>query len=334
MWVFKLAPNPVERFYRGGERIARFRRAEKWPSQAPEEWIASTTTVYGEEKRGLSLLDGRTLRDIIRDAPEAFLGPRLATKGDDPGLLVKLLDAGERLPVHYHPSDEVARRVLQYPSGKTEAWFVVAAEPGAVVWLGFARAVEPAELLRLLETRESEQLLSLLTRIPVRAGDALYVPAGVPHAIGEGVLIVEWQEASDLSVLLEWWVAGEAFADSWHLGLGQQGAVAQIDFTVWDAAVLQHNVRHVAALPGRHRLFPTEADRFFRGERVVVRDTIRLEPSYQVLIFLAGHGTLRDASGAELEVSAGQVVLAAHAAGALDVSGDLDFVRCLPGDLS
>src|SRR5205823_4844078 len=115
-------------------------------------------------------------------------------------LLVKLLDAGERLPVHYHPDDDFARR-HGFAHGKTEAWLVVEAEPGAAVWLGFRDEID-RDALR--ERLDREELLALLHEQPVSAGGYVFVPAGVPHAIGEGILIVELQQPSDLSVLLEW----------------------------------------------------------------------------------------------------------------------------------
>ena len=142
----RLAPNPIHRFYRGGPAIARFRGIPLEDDHAPEDWIGSTTTVFGEETLGLSVLeDGRTLRDAVAEDPEGFLGPEhVARFGADTMLLVKLLDAGERLPVHYHPDDDFARR-RSFAHGKTEAWLIVEAKPGAVVWLGFRFARKRVE---------------------------------------------------------------------------------------------------------------------------------------------------------------------------------------------
>ncbi len=332
MWLYRLMPNPVERFYRGGQWIAQFRHATHWPPQAPEEWIASTTTVYGDPVRGLSTLDGALLRDHIAADPLAFLGPQyVARHGPEPNLLTKLLEAGQRLPVHYHPDDTVARERLGYPRGKTEAWFVIRAEPDSRVWLGFHRPVAAEELQQLLAARDSNGLLALLREVPVRPGDALYVPAGTPHAIGEGIVIVELQQASDLSVLLEWWPFDSELAETWHLGLTPAGALAALDWTVWDDERTRTNVRHVPATPGRHRLFPEVADPYFRGERVVVTDAVELEQGYQLLIVLTGSGVVEAASGETLPLSAGDAVLAAFAAGPLRLAGQLDVVRCLPG---
>ncbi len=331
MWVFELGPNPVERFYRGGARIAAFRRVPSWPQRAPEEWLASTTTVYGESTRGLTLIDGKLLRVALQEDPEGFLGPEWHrfTRAE-PGLLVKLLDAGERLPVHYHPNDQVARSRLRYLFGKTEAWFIMEAEPNSAVWLGFARAMSPYEVLQLIEKRDSEGLLESLRKIPVRAGDALFVPAGTPHAIGEGILMTELQEASDLSLLLEWWLIGDDAASSWHLGMGPEEAVQQLDYTVWNDDMVARNVRHVPNVPGYYRVFPEVADVYFRAERIVTVSVTEFEPAYQVLIILSGQGEL--AVGTELKhIQSGDVLLIGYAAGSVTIRGHLDVLRCLPG---
>src|SRR5262249_59743984 len=107
-----------------------------------------TTTRYGQASAGRSVLpDGTLLADAIAAEPVAWLGAaHVARHGADPALLVKLLDAGERLPVHVHPDRPFALAHLASPYGKTEAWIVLDAAPGATGHLGFTRAVAPAEL--------------------------------------------------------------------------------------------------------------------------------------------------------------------------------------------
>src|SRR3954465_4960348 len=102
-----LAPNLVQRPYRGGQRLARFRGADLGGEERmPEEWLASTTHFYGQTDKGPSILpDGRPLADAVKSDPVAYLGPdHVATFGADSALLVKLLDAQQRLSVHLHPS--------------------------------------------------------------------------------------------------------------------------------------------------------------------------------------------------------------------------------------
>ena len=114
--------------------------------------------------------------------------------GPDPSLLVKLLDAGQRLPVHFHPGRAFARDALGLTHGKTEAWVIVEADPGAAVHVGFSRPVAPDEVRDWMRAQDSTAMLAAMHEIPVEAGDAVFVPAGTSHAIGAGILLVELQE--------------------------------------------------------------------------------------------------------------------------------------------
>src|SRR6478672_5690924 len=117
-----LTPNLPGTFYAGSGRLADFRGADL-PNR-PEEWIASTTRRFGQGDSGLSELpDGTTLLDAVTADPQGWLG-----HGDpNVGLLVKLLDAGQRLPLHVHPSRDFASSHLASPYGKTEAWIILEA---------------------------------------------------------------------------------------------------------------------------------------------------------------------------------------------------------------
>ncbi len=119
-------------------------------------------------------------------------------------MLVKLLDAGQQLPVHVHPNRSFAYRHLGSRHGKTESWVVLGArgaEP--VVYVGWSHDVETAELSRMGgrpgrggDAREHAPL-------EVEPGDAVLVPAGTAHAIGEGIFAVELQEPTDFSIMLQ-----------------------------------------------------------------------------------------------------------------------------------
>ena len=120
--------NQPKQFYRGGRAIAELRGLDS-QDDSTEDWVASTTVRYGMDVDGLSRLpDGRYLRDAVEADPEAWLGPRhRAYFGSSPTLLVKLLDAGERLPVHVHPPRSFAYRHLGSRHGEAEAWVVLGA---------------------------------------------------------------------------------------------------------------------------------------------------------------------------------------------------------------
>jgi mannose-6-phosphate isomerase len=333
----KLAPNQLHRFYRGGEAIARFRGVAFDDEYAPEDWVGSTTTIHGENGLGLSTLpDGRLVRDAILADAQAFLGPVHAARyGPDPALLVKLLDAGERLPVHAHPDRAFAHRHLGLDHGKTEAWLIV--ETGsapATAYLGFAEDVGQRELADWVERQDGERMLGALNELEVEPGDSIFVPAGVPHAIGEGIFLVELQEPSDLSVLLEWRGFQVDGARDGHLGLGFDTALGSIRRAAVGADELARLVRKTAAVPasrpGVLSLLPHDASAFFRAERLHPHPAVSLEPAFAILVVVDGDGQLVCEDGETLRLSRGETALVTYAAGSTELTGALDAIRCLP----
>ncbi|MEA2288892.1 MAG: mannose-6-phosphate isomerase [Solirubrobacteraceae bacterium] len=326
-----LPPNWVPRFYRGGPAIAELRGIEPPGDRVPEDWVGSTTTVFGEAELGLSRLsDGRLLRDAIAADPVGFLGPdHAARRGPDPGLLVKLLDAGQRLPVHVHPDDAFARERLGGPVGKTEAWIVVAtAGPDAGVAAGFRDDVPAETLERWVREQDHDAMLAALNPIPVTPGDAIFVPAGVAHAIGQGILIVELQQPSDMSVLLEWDGFGVDDEQEATLGLGWDVALRAVDLGRRDAAALRGpGLRGDGAVK---RLLPEAADAFFRADRIAPAPIARLDRGFAILVVTEGAGAVLPESGPPLPVRRGDTVLMPWAAGACHLEGDVVAIACRP----
>jgi len=312
---------PPERFYRGGQRITSFRGESAALEREPEDWVASTTTLNGETALGLSSLpDGHTLLEAITRAPVDWLGAdHLARYGADPRLLVKLLDAGERLPVHAHPSGEFASRHLGRAHGKTEAWFILS---DGEVHVGLRRDVSPDELAELVATQNTGRLLALLHRINVKAGDVVLVPAGMLHTIGAGVFLVELQEPEDLSILLEWKDFAIDGARLGHLGLGFGIALTAVETRARSAGEIANLARPAG---WGASVLPAEADPFFRLERLAVRGTTTIDAGFAVLIVTDGSISL----GA-LTLPRGSTLLVPHSAGPLSLSGDGEAVVCRP----
>ena len=312
-----LPPNQFRRFYSGGARIDALRGVPAGPDGRPEDWIGSTTTAFGSDSEGLSrVADGRLVRDLVRADPEALLGPDHVRRfGADPGLLVKLLDAGERLPVHLHPGRAFARSRLGSRWGKTEAWLILAADPGASVHVGLREPLDRATLRRWVDEQDAGAMLAALHGLPVAAGSCVFVPAGTLHAIGAGILLLELQEPTDFSVLVEWRRFG-VDSGAQHLELG------------WDEALAAAELGATAAAGGDS--LPAAADPYFRADRA--GPGAERDASFAVLVALGGSGTLRTEHGDELALRAGTTALVPFAAGATVFEGELDVVRCLPPD--
>lgn len=131
-------------------------------------------------------------------APKAPLGEVWWTAEPELTLLPKLLFTEERLSVQVHPDDRQARaRGLM--NGKTEMWHVLRADPGAVIGLGFKRALTKDEARAAALSGAIEELMEW---IPVEAGDTVLTPAGTVHALGAGLVICEIQQTSDTTYRL------------------------------------------------------------------------------------------------------------------------------------
>lgn len=137
---------------------------------------------------------GMPLGALIQTHKEAILGASSTPDGEFP-LLIKFIDAGDKLSVQVHPDDRYAARV-ENGRGKTEMWYIVEADAGAEIVCGLADGVDRDTYANMVAAGDTE---SALRRIPVHAGETYFIPAGLPHAIGGGILIAEIQQNCDLT---------------------------------------------------------------------------------------------------------------------------------------
>ncbi|WP_295830560.1 class I mannose-6-phosphate isomerase, partial [uncultured Microbacterium sp.] len=233
-----LPPNPVQHFYLGGDRIAALRGIVPETDRQPEEWLGSTVSRFGSDEIGLAVTDeGAFLRDLVSADRAAWVGARAGRDAADLGILVKLLDARQRLPVHVHPDRAFAGAHLDCPYGKTEAWFVLETEDDCAVHVGWNQDVDRDELDRRRDAQDSEWMLSRMNRVVVRPGMGVLVPAGTVHAIDGGIFVAEVQEPTDFSILLEWSVTTSTREES-HLDLGFDAVMPAVSTAKLDAAAL------------------------------------------------------------------------------------------------
>ena len=142
-------------------------------------------------------LAGQTLGDLCRRFGTALTGEAAPLKDRFP-LLIKFLFPREKLSVQVHPDDAMARRLGQ-PCGKTECWYVLAAEPGAQVGVGLKPGVTKEQFARAIKNGSAEKMLNW---IDIQPGELIYVEAGTVHAIGPGSILVETQQNSDITFRL------------------------------------------------------------------------------------------------------------------------------------
>lgn len=246
---------------------------------------------------------GWTLSRLMREHGTELLGPGFVD--DDANatqfpLLVKFLDAHDRLSVQVHPHDELARQYDPTENGKTEAWVVIAADLGSLLYAGLRQDVDESQLRRALEAGEVE---TLLHTIVVKPGDCLFVPAGTVHAIGEGILLAEIQQQSDLTFRLYDW--GRVDADGRPRAIHIEESIACIDF---QRGPLEVVTPQPTDQTGRQRLVDCEQ---FVIDRIITDAPLSFsnDDRCHVLMTLAGNGTLADSWIESTTLNAGQTVL-------------------------
>jgi mannose-6-phosphate isomerase len=176
-------------------------------------------------------LAGRDLRWLMEHEEPALMGNAGAASGRFP-LLVKLLDARQKLSLQVHPPAKIAARLGGEP--KTEMWYIAEADPGAELFVGLRRGSTRAEFEQRLE---SGTVAECFHRLPVKAGDAMFLPSGRVHAIGAGLVIFEIQQNSDTTYrVFDWNRVG---LDGRPRELHLQQSLESIDFSDFEPGLAQ-----------------------------------------------------------------------------------------------
>lgn len=179
----------------GGDRIAALKHIESPRCDIGESWEISAIPGH-ESVVADGVFKGLSITELVGRYGASLVGSEVVAKwGDTFPLLIKFIDARHDLSVQVHPDDEMALR-CHCSRGKTEMWYVIDAEPGAVIYAGFPRTTTPESFFR---SASEGTALESLSRFEAEKGQFYYIPAGTVHAIGAGVLIAEIQETSDIS---------------------------------------------------------------------------------------------------------------------------------------
>ncbi len=196
-------------------------------------------------------LDGMSLHQLVTERGAELLGRHYPQRRFP--LLLKYLDAHRHLSIQVHPNDAVAAQMGLDDCGKTEAWVVLAAEPGSWIWAGLKRPVDREILRQAIAGGDLEQYVH---RFQPSAGQCVVLPAGTVHALGEGLLVAEIQQASDLTFRLYDW--GRMGSDGQPRELHIEEGLAAMD---WDQGPVEPVVPvSTEATPGVERL--VECDKF------------------------------------------------------------------------
>ncbi len=194
LYPFKFQPILKERLWGGtklkevlGKPIVSDITGESWELSAVQGDISIVAN---------GTLSGTPLQEIIDEEPEALLGKDVVRRfGKDFPILIKFIDAKQDLSIQLHPNDKLAKE-RHNSFGKTEMWYVMDADPGANLIVGFNKNVTREEYSKSLE---NDSLLDLLNYEQVEEGDTFFINTGKIHAIGAGVLLAEIQQTSDIT---------------------------------------------------------------------------------------------------------------------------------------
>jgi len=349
----RLAPNRVYRFYKGGGLMDRFRGLPNpEDTMFPEDWVGSATPAINPPEHtydgeGLSTVEvggtGYAIAELLAERPKDVAGARIVERyGVTTALLVKLLDAGSRLPVHVHPTRDFARQVFDSQFGKAEAWYVVATRqiegaPSPRVWLGFRDDVSPEQLRRWIEEQDTEALRGAMNEVEVKPGDAVFVRPGLLHATGAGVFLVEAQEPTDFSIMAEFkgYPIDPSIA---HMHKGWDAMIDVID----SGAVTQEELSVLCGSPQRVASNETEgwthddiwgpqSDPYFKAFRLSISGSVAWpHPGvYTVNIVTGGRGVAETEHGA-MELSAGDTFTVLGGTAPTTISGNLKMLVTTP----
>ena len=334
--IFPLGPNRVWRTYQGGRFLDALQGVNS-PSDShfPEDWIASTTRATNKgreafETEGLSSVqvDGQSilLRDLFAQFPGEMLGPRHYERyGAQTGVLTKFLDSAIRLPMQCHPTIAFSQQHLNANAGKTEAYVILKTREDVkdpYVYLGFERPPDPREFARWIEQQEIERILGCCNRVPVRQGDVFLVPGGMPHAIGEGVFMIEIMEPTDFAVRIEFTCGDYVLPEeSRFMGRDVDFAVSMFDFRATTPEDIRERLfgkPRVIACYGQKgeetSLIDKRMTECFSVHRLAVKgEVVRPTNGFYVLIVTRGEGTIESPSGERYSLRFGdRFFVAAH----------------------
>ncbi len=299
LYPIRFRPLLKETLWGGDTLRERFGKKARKGSAIGESWEicgmpgASSVVANG-------FLKGNTLEEIAGIYMDELLGEQVFNRfSHEFPLLIKLIDATDRLSIQVHPDDRLAEE-RHHAWGKTEMWYIIDARPGAVIYTGFRNKISREEYLDHLASKKVADLINVT---PVTAGDVFFIPAGLVHAIGAGVVLAEIQQTSDITYRIYDWNRTDAAGRSRELHT--ELALDAIDFSMdGNHLIKREPVLNSTVLLAECPYFRTSLIRF---DRPIIKD-YTLTDSFVIFISTSGMAVI-ECDGHTEELRAGETLL-------------------------
>jgi len=337
--MYPLKFQPFLKFYPyGGRRFVEVLHKDGVP---PDRDVAETWEVadHGPEQSIVANgpLAGRTLRSLMEEFQAQLVGDEVwARYGDYFPLLLKFLDCDKRLPAHMHPNDYHARRLGLSDPGKTEAWYIVKADPGAAGYCGSLPDLTPEKFRDAIARGDTYD--GVMKKTPTRSGETYFVPAGRLHGLDGGNLAFEIQQNSDAGFGWDW--AGFVEAGVISPEDAARHPELAIECAYYEDGA-QEQTNYVTVQSGALETTYCCACHYFVLEKLAASEafTFRDEaPRFNTLTLIGGAAILRG-NGEEVFARRGESLLIPAGVeleiepNALAGGGQLEMLRCYVPDL-
>lgn len=298
----------------GGEKIAPYKGIETEQNHIGESWelsgVAGNESVVSE-----GLLKGKTIAELTKEYKGKLVGEHVyANTGDEFPLLIKFIDALSDLSIQVHPNDELAAKRHNGSKGKTEMWYVVAADEGAHLLAGLTKKITPEEYAAKVA---DGTITDVLARYDVHPGDVFFLPAGRIHAICGGCFIAEIQQTSNITYRI--YDYGRLGLDGKPREVHTELAKDAIDYTVYPDYRTPYT-------PAKDEEVEVVSCPYFTTSILdltlpYAKDLSDID-SFMVVMCLSGEGSL-EVDGQEISVHQGETVL---------IPADADDICFVPDD--
>ncbi|MFW6269495.1 MAG: type I phosphomannose isomerase catalytic subunit [Bacillota bacterium] len=320
LYPLKFKPVYKEKIW-GGNKISKFFKRKLSRENIGESWeVTAHPNGVSVVKNGF--LQGKKITDLIKESRKDLLGQVNIDTGGNFPLLIKFLDANQKLSVQVHPDNNYAQKVEGEP-GKTEMWYIIDCEPEAKLVYGLKPGTTRREMKKAIKQGNLENLLNEIT---VKPGEVYFIPSGTIHAIEEGILLAEIQQNSDTTYRVYDWNRTDAEGKSRPLHIDNALEVANfqqkpssIKNKILTITTQNYNRHFLAACP------------YFVTEKLELQNSCNLkseftENKFIILMILDGSGEIIH-KNTKYQIKAGETIMIPAALKEIALQGNLNLLK-------